>query len=277
MAKPARKKRRMPTEKKPLEHGIDSRDPRDPRFNVALARGIDVLRAFELDDQLLGNAEIARRSGVPKPTVSRLTHTLTELGCLTYREELGKYELAPGILALAYPYLANMPVPAIARPFMIELAKSTETNVGLVILDGLSGVYLESALGEPHMNRRQRVGFRIPLTTTATGRACIAAMPREQRDRTLERLREAHPDDWDVLRKQIDDAISQVRVRGYCIAAGTNHPLTNMVAVPFPYQDGRLLLAFNCGGHAKVHTPKKLAQYGERLLELARAVRRGLE
>ena len=41
-----------------------------------------------------------------------------------------------------------------------------------------------------------------------TGRACIAAMSREQRDRTLERLREAHPDDWDVLREQIDDAIS---------------------------------------------------------------------
>jgi DNA-binding IclR family transcriptional regulator len=49
-----------------------------------------------------------------------------------------------------------------------------------------------------------------------------------------------------------------------------------MVGVPFPYQDGRLILAFNCGGHAKVHTAKKLAQYGMRLLELTRAVRREL-
>jgi len=257
-----------------LERTVDARSP---HFNMALARGVAVLRAFEIDDQFLGNTEISQRTGVPKPTVSRLTHTLTELGYLSYREEVGKYELAPGILGLAYPYLANMPVPAIARPFMNELAKSTQANVGLAILDGLGAVYLEYALGEPHdINRRQRVGFRLPLARTATGRACIAAMNPEQLDRTLERLREAYPDEWHLLREEIDDAITQVRVRGYCIVAGTYGRTTNMVAVPFPLQDGRTILAFNCGGHAKVHTSKKLVQYGARLVALARAVRREL-
>ena len=257
-----------------LERTVDARSP---HFNIALARGVAVLRAFEIDDQFLGNTEISQRTGVPKPTVSRLTHTLTELGYLSYREEVGKYELAPGILGLAYPYLANMPVPAIARPFMNELAKSTQANVGLAILDGLGAVYLEYALGEPHdINRRQRVGFRLPLARTATGRACIAAMNPQQLDRTLERLREAYPDEWHLLREEIDDAITQVRVRGYCIVAGTYGRTTNMVAVPFPLQDGRTILAFNCGGHAKVHTSKKLVQYGARLVELARAVRREL-
>jgi DNA-binding IclR family transcriptional regulator len=106
--------------------------------------------------------------------------------------------------------------------------------------------------------------------------ACIAAMNPEQLDRTLERLREAYPDEWHLLRDEIDDAITQVRVRGYCIVAGTYGRTTNMVAVPFPLQDGRTILAFNCGGHAKVHTSKKLVQYGARLVELARAVRREL-
>ncbi|MFO1108486.1 MAG: IclR family transcriptional regulator [Bradyrhizobium sp.] len=251
-------------------------DTEDSRFNIALARGIAVLRAFDVDDQFLGNTEIAARIAVPKPTVSRLTYTLTELGYLSYREEVGKYELAPGILGLAYPYLANMPVPAIARPFMNELAKSTQANVGLAILDGLSAVYLESASGEPNMNRRQRVGFRLPLARTATGRACIAAMDTEQRERTLERLRQVYPDEWHLLRDQIEDAITQVRVRGYCIVAGTYSRTNNMVAVPFALQDGRTILAFNCGGHARIHTVKKLAQYGPRLIKLASAVRRQL-
>ena len=275
MARPRHsKKKRVRTRGDLLERTVDTRNP---HFNIALARGVAVLRAFEIDDQFLGNTEISQRTGVPKPTVSRLTHTLTELGYLSYREEVGKYELAPGILGLAYPYLANMPVPAIARPFMNELAKSTEANVGLAILDGLGAVYLEYALGEPHdINRRQRVGFRLPLARTATGRACIAAMNPEQLERTLERLREAYPDEWHLLRDEIDDAITQVRVRGYCIVAGTYGRTTNMVAVPFPLQDGRTILAFNCGGHAKVHTSKKLVQYGARLVELARAVRREL-
>ena len=251
-------------------------DTQDPRFNIALARGVAVLRAFDIDDQFLGNTEIAARTGVPKPTVSRLTYTLTELGYLSYREEVGKYELAPGVLGLSYPYLANMPVPAVARPFMHELAKSTQANVGLAIADGLSAVYLEYALGGSNMNRRQRVGFRLAIARTATGRACIAAMNPEQQDRTMDSIRQAYPDEWHMLRDQIEDAITQVRVRGYCVVAGTYSRTNNMVAVPFPLQDGRTILAFNCGGHARVHTAKKLPQYGARLIELAGNVRREL-
>jgi hypothetical protein len=99
----------------------------------------------------------------------------------------------------------------------MRLAKSTQANVGLAILDQLSALYLEHALGEANMNCRQRVGFRLPRVRTATGRACIEAMNLEQRDRTLERLRQAYPGEWHLLRDQIEDAITQVRVRGYCI------------------------------------------------------------
>lgn len=154
---------------------------------------------------------------------------------------------------------------------MNELAKSTQANVGLAILDQLSTVS-----GEANMNRRQHVGFRLPLARTATGRACIAAMNPEQRDRTLERLRQAYPGEWHLLRDQIEDAITQVRVRGYCIVAGTYSRTNDMVAVPFVLQDGRTILAFNCGGHARVHTSKKLARYGVRLIKLASIVRRQL-
>jgi hypothetical protein len=70
-------KRRSRAREQPIERTVD---PTDPRFNTALARGIAVLRAFELDEQFLGNADIAARTGVPKATISRLTHTLTELG-----------------------------------------------------------------------------------------------------------------------------------------------------------------------------------------------------
>ena len=44
---------------KVLEPAVDTQDP---RFNVALARGTAVLRAFDVDDQFLGNTEIATRA-----------------------------------------------------------------------------------------------------------------------------------------------------------------------------------------------------------------------
>src|SRR5690606_2344735 len=52
----------------------------DRQFSMNLARGLEVLRAFSASSPLLGNREIADRTGLPKPTVSRLTYTLTLLG-----------------------------------------------------------------------------------------------------------------------------------------------------------------------------------------------------
>src|SRR5262245_57519678 len=82
---------------------IKTEDP-DPRFNNVLARGLAVMRAFQIDRTLLGNLELAQITGLARPTVSRLTFTLTHLGYLRYREEFGKYELAAGVVGLAYPY-----------------------------------------------------------------------------------------------------------------------------------------------------------------------------
>src|ERR1700756_1662263 len=67
----------------------------DRSFVVALSRGLDVLRAFQPNDGLLGNQEIAARTSLPKPTVSRLTYTLTKLDYLTPVPRFEKYRLPP--------------------------------------------------------------------------------------------------------------------------------------------------------------------------------------
>ncbi len=80
----------------------------DRKFVIALARGLDVLRAFTPTDSLLGNQEIAARAGLPKATVSRLTYTLTKLGYLTHIERLSKYTLAPAALVIGYSALIHI-------------------------------------------------------------------------------------------------------------------------------------------------------------------------
>lgn len=248
----------------------------DPRFNNALARGLAILRTFQLDEQLLGNVELAQMTRLPKSTISRLTYTLTQLGFLRYREEFGKYELAAGVVGLAYPYLAGLALPAIARPLMVELAKKTQTNIGLGVQEGLSVLYLEYALGEVNPNRRQRPGFRVPLVRTSMGRACIAAMPQAERERLYAELRDHYRREWAVLHGELEDAVNQFEATGYVIAAGTFQRTTNSVAVPFPHSDGRTLMAFNSQGSSSVQTPAAMARNGKRLLEMTAEIRRQL-
>ena len=80
----------------------------DRQFATTLARGLEVLRCFTPLEPLLGNKEISVRTGLPKPTVSRLTYTLTKLGYLRHNIRLGKYQLGSAVLSIGYPLLASI-------------------------------------------------------------------------------------------------------------------------------------------------------------------------
>ncbi len=101
-------------------------DEIDRQFATTLARGIAVLRCFSAAESgLLTNKEISTRTGLPKPTVSRLTYTLTRLGYLRHLPnagKYGKYGLGTAVLSIGYPLLANLNVRQIARRPMKDLA-----------------------------------------------------------------------------------------------------------------------------------------------------------
>lgn len=101
----------------------DDDEGKDRQFVNALARGLELLRCFCPGEQFLTNAELAKRTGIPKPTISRLTYTLTKLGYLAHDESLGQYQLGAGVLALGYRMLSSMDFRKLARPLMQELAE----------------------------------------------------------------------------------------------------------------------------------------------------------
>ena len=67
-------------------------DHSDPSFATTLAHGLDVLSAFRTGTGALSNADLAASTGLSRPTVSRLTHTLAQLGYLK-RDARGRFEL----------------------------------------------------------------------------------------------------------------------------------------------------------------------------------------
>ena len=93
---------------------------KDRQFVNALARGLEILRCFRPGEKFLTNTELAKRTGLPKPTITRLTYTLTKLGYLDSPADRGQYQLASGVLSLGYSLLSNLDVRELARPGMRE-------------------------------------------------------------------------------------------------------------------------------------------------------------
>ena len=245
----------------------------DRKFVVALARGLEVLRAFTPSEGLLGNQEIATRTGLPKATVSRLTYTLMQLGYLSHFVRLGKYQLAPAALSLGYSALANMRLREIARPFMQELAEYSHASVALGSRDRLSLVYIENCRSESGVTLRLDVGARVPIATTAMGRALFAALPGCEREFLLGHIARNVGSRWPRVRAGLEQAVKDLARRGFTLSHGDWQPDVSAVGVPLVAADGSGVFAFNCGAPAYQITRERLEQdIGPRLVNLVRNI-----
>ncbi|MCX7173414.1 MAG: IclR family transcriptional regulator [Proteobacteria bacterium] len=222
---------------------------KDRQFITALARGLQVLRCFRASERYLGNQEFAERTGLPKPTISRLTHTLTGLGYLDYSPSFGKYSLGASVLSLSYPYLAGLDVRDVARPLMQELAEHAQGTVSLGARDGLNMIYLEICQGSQMFRMHMAVGSRVPHGTTAMGRAYLAALPPGQRVESIEQYREITPKkEWPKLRAGMEQAVEDYATYGFCLSLGDWNPEVWAVGTPMVSSDASRILAFNVSG-----------------------------
>lgn len=213
----------------------------DSKLVSALARGVLILRCFSNKCQELSSKELMDMTSLPKPTLFRLTETLCELGLLRYSERLSKYVPGVGLLSLSSPVLARMALRQLARPQMQALADWTESQVQLAVgfRRELCLVEQANSLGNPIF--RPEVGVRSSLSRTATGRAYLLGLPRQEREAYLQDLREvdSHRADW--LTERLEDARQDLANHGFCRSHGDLHPELQSIAAPMSQpQDGEL-------------------------------------
>lgn len=238
--------------------------------NRSLERGVALLRAFRPGSELLGNNELAERTGLPKATVSRLTQTLVGCGLLQWEAASRAYRLAPPVLSLAHAMRSGSRVLAVAAPHMHALAESRRINVGLAAPDGDEMVYLESIRYARRVALRHVVsGQRVPMELTSLGRAYLAVAPAPRRRDILRLIAQRRGPQWSTLSREIEEATQQVRTRGFCAASW--QPEVVALAAPLPSADGAAYVL-----NVSVSTPlpvETVAQeLGNALLELARTV-----
>lgn len=235
--------------------GATGRIKEDRHFVTALARGLEVLACFRSGDRMLGNQELARRCKLPKSTISRLTYTLTKLGYLEYVEDTGRYRLGSATLSLGSTMLARMDARQIARPLMQELADFSQAMVSLGTRDRLSMIYVENCRSPAALTLSLDVGSRIPLATTAMGRAYLAMCADGERHDLMDRIRELDEVAWPRIRQGIEQAVQQYREFGVCASFGDWQKDVNAIAIAFRPAGSRSLMAINCGGPAFALSP----------------------
>jgi len=246
-----------------------SKPPQDRHFVTALARGLDVLACFRSGENLLGNQELAQRCGLPKSTVSRLTQTLMRQGYLTQERESGKFRLGEATVALGGAALARLDMAQTARPLMQALADESGGMVALALPNSTSMIYLEVCRSQETLTSILGVGSRLPMATSAIGRAYLAGVTEAERDSLLGRIRQRKPASWPQTQGALQRALADYRTLGCTCSFSEWHRGVNAIAVPLAPGVNRPVAAINCGGPvSEMSQGYLLKSVRPRLLEL---------
>jgi DNA-binding IclR family transcriptional regulator len=238
-----------------------------------LAKGLALLRAFRLGDRYLGNTELAQRTGLTRPTVSRLAGTLVQLGYLRYSSALGKYSLGTALLSLAYPMLAGLTIRQVARPLMKQLADQIEGQVSMGMAAGGEMVFIDSSRSPRHRHTQPEAGATTPMLVSAMGRAYLAALPAAVRQETMARLKERDPAQFQAFEPKVRQGCRDLLHLGFTRSTGDVRAELHACAVPLRTRVDGEIVVVNCSVPAYRLKPGALeAGIGPQLVAVARQI-----
>ena len=238
-----------------------------------VSRAFDVLRCFEGHEARLGNLEISNRCGLPRSTVSRLTHTLTRMGQLVYLPRDQKYRIGPSAVAMSTSMMKGLQLRNLIRLRLQDVADRLPGTVGFVIPDRFHLVYLEYARAANALGLYETTGSRIAMASTAAGHAYTAALAPEVGDAFLAEMEREVSDGAKLLRPRIEDNRRFLREHGYVVACGLWSPHINGLAVPLWSPQYQTFVVVTIGLLAAMFDEKRLhREVAPQMIQLGAAI-----
>jgi IclR family pca regulon transcriptional regulator len=221
-----------------------------PDFIEAVARGLDVIRAFGPGQPAMSLAAVAGATGLPRPTARRILLTLEQLGYVRLAEG-GGYELTPRVLDLGMSYVLSRGLWEVARPHMAALVARTSESSSIGQLDGSDIVYVARVAVPKIVTLSVTIGTRFPAMQTSLGKVLLAALPPAEAERVLaEPSRSGITPRWQPDAAARAAVLREVRARGWALTDEQLAHGIRSVAVPLRDGEGAVIAALNVNSHA---------------------------
>jgi DNA-binding IclR family transcriptional regulator len=217
----------------------------DDEFVPEAAHTMAVLEAFSPVFPELGIAEIAQRAALPPASARRIAITLCNLGYLRLAPGTGRYGLGARLVGIARSFLGARGARAAAHGHMEAMAARLRAPLALSERDGAEMVYLDYVRGDSPVVVQHRIGTRLPMATSASGRAWLASAPTVEVEAVIRQLEARSAQGESGLQEQLASARRDLDQLGFTRSYGDMHPEVNAVAVPLrsPVDGSRLVIS----------------------------------
>ena len=258
-------------ERAPRRKSTPPRQQAGADFVQALAHGLRLLECWQGQDAWLANSELSTRSGLTRPSVSRLTCVLVELGYLMREGRRGRFRLGAATLGLGFGSAFATVPPAAAKDQLARLANELDVYAALSVrrLDKVQ--ILENVVSPLHPDAVvMEVGRLLPICRCASGLAAMSALPEPEASPLIEQLRAHYADRWNPLARNLDRTRQELVHKGFCTSVAVLSKDVGAVAVPILAAGSNDIFVLACGMAAKDFYPERVErEIAPRLLQVA--------
>ena len=210
----------------------------------ALIRGLDALRVLNLRNGATVS-EVASEIRLPRTTTYRVLETLCEAGYVFRDPADDRYRLTLLVRGLSDGFDDEAWVSEIARPVLGELGREVVWPVAIATLSGTSMLVRETTdHHSPLAVERYTAGYRVPLLTSAAGRAYLAWCPPQERETLVDILSRSAREEDKLARNpgELARILAEVTSQGYASAVRARRA-SDEVSLAVPVRAGDRLLA----------------------------------
>ncbi|MDQ0604681.1 IclR family acetate operon transcriptional repressor [Streptomyces canus] len=236
----------------------------------SVTRSLRILEAVA-QHQPVTVGELTKIFGLPKSTVQRTLVTLAEAGWLrASRKDTTRWEVGARVLAVRPAALQGSSLFAAARDPMVQLRDKVNETIHLSVPDALQCMVVVDRVDCDHPVRTfHAIGDTSPLHATATGRAVLAHLPRQDIEELitqgLERYSETTPADPEDLRAEL----RRIRTDGYAVNRNQYRPGVCAIAAPILDEDGTPLATVAISMPDSRYDAEELPEWGRLVSDTA--------
>jgi IclR family transcriptional regulator, acetate operon repressor len=235
---------------------------------AAIDRGAELLVRVLESPEPAALTDLARATGIPKSTASRLLSALERRGLVEQDGERGRLRPGPAILRAAERGLLERNLVELAGPSLGALGDDTGETINLAV-PGLAGVEHLAQVDSTHfLGAGQWVGRSVDYHCTANGKVFLAFGSAPLPDGPLEPMTELTVTDMRRLAVELE----AIRERRFAAAVDELELGLAAIAAPVCGSGGGVIAALSISGPTTRMSPERIDEIEPRLIEEAQTL-----
>jgi IclR family KDG regulon transcriptional repressor len=242
-------------------------------YNVrAVERAMQILSSFGGEHAERGVSELAQATGLHKATTHRILMTLFNGGFVERTADGERFCLGLRLVELGLGALRSLDFRRAAFPYMEQLVERFQEICTLSMFDRGQVLYVEVVHSERSLTIAARVGRRLPVHCTASGKLLLAFLSTEAVEPILNAPLAAYTEKTITSPDQLREELGVVRQRGYALADEEFEAGIWAISAPIRDMDGNVIAALSMPFPTNRLRRERIPEITQALLEAANAV-----